>query len=296
MSDLEEGWFGDFFVLHRPRSEPGGPRVHFAHATGFNATTYRSLIRQFDARIDAFAMDARGHGRTTAPADPAKLRSWGDHARDLTAFLESLGGPTLLSGHSMGGTVAIHIAANHPELVSGLLLIEPVVIPRSHRVRTQMTQLLGLTRFMAMPKKTLQRTMEFASRDAAIENFVGKGPFSTWPRHMVEDYVDGGTLPLEDGGVRLSCDRQWEARTFATVIPNLFHYAAKLSCPVTLMVGAERASTCRPKSRARFKEVVADLRLIEIEEATHFLPMEYPGRVCAELSLMLEPASRTAGT
>ena len=50
--------------------------VHFAHATGFNAGTYRQLIEALDPSFDVYAMDARGHGFSNAPADPRSLRSW----------------------------------------------------------------------------------------------------------------------------------------------------------------------------------------------------------------------------
>lgn len=296
MSALTPQWFGDFFVLHRPGTGAAGGRVHFAHATGFNASTYRSLLSQFDPSIEVFAMDARGHGLSKARAVPQELRSWIDYADDLAAFLRTLEGPTLLAGHSMGGTVSAYVAAHYPALVAGLLLVEPVVVPQAYRFRTQLAQRLGLTRFMPMPKKAMQRTMEFSSRETAIENYVGKGPFATWPRAMIEDYIDGGTVTLDNGRVRLSCDRLWEARTFATVLPNLFTHARKISCPVTVMVGRPSASTCAPASRARLRELLPALRLVEVEGASHFLPMEYPGRVCAELNLVSEQAFRTSET
>ena len=46
-----------------------------------------------------------------------------DLARDLTAFLEEqVGRPAIVSGHSMGGMVAQHVAAERPDLVAGLIL------------------------------------------------------------------------------------------------------------------------------------------------------------------------------
>lgn len=46
-----------------------------------------------------------------------------DLAGDLSAFLEAeVGQPAIVSGHSMGGMVAQHVAADRPDLVAGLIL------------------------------------------------------------------------------------------------------------------------------------------------------------------------------
>ena len=102
--------------------------VHFAHATGFNAETYRGLLDDLHASLDVYLMDARGHGRSTAVADPKRLRSWRPYREDLEAFVETLRQPLVLAGHSMGATVSLELAAARPNLVKGLVLIDPVII------------------------------------------------------------------------------------------------------------------------------------------------------------------------
>jgi pimeloyl-ACP methyl ester carboxylesterase len=47
------------------------------------------------------------------------------HARDVAAAMESWGlGPSIIVGHSMGAFIATALAAQNPELVSGLILID----------------------------------------------------------------------------------------------------------------------------------------------------------------------------
>jgi len=90
------------------RREPSGEEtvtVHFAHATGFNAETYSALLAVVDPAIGLYLMDARGHGRSRASADPRKLRSWRPYRKDLEAFASTLPQPLVLAGHSMGGFV-----------------------------------------------------------------------------------------------------------------------------------------------------------------------------------------------
>src|SRR5690606_26179862 len=126
---IERKWFGEFSYLHRPAEGAPRARVCFAHATGFHAGTYRSLLARLHPSIEVFALDQRGHGRTRAEADPKKLRSWDPYRDDLVAFLDAMGGEFVLVGHSMGGIVSLGAEAARPAKVRAVVLVEPVMIP-----------------------------------------------------------------------------------------------------------------------------------------------------------------------
>lgn len=51
---------------------------------------------------------------------------WGDLLADFID--ETVGGPVILSGHSSGGLLALRIAAERPELVTGLVLEDPPAV------------------------------------------------------------------------------------------------------------------------------------------------------------------------
>ena len=66
-------------------------------------------------------IDQRGHGASDAPPGPYSL---GDLARDAVAVLDRLGiASAVFVGHSMGGVVSMTAAIEHPERVSGLVLL-----------------------------------------------------------------------------------------------------------------------------------------------------------------------------
>jgi pimeloyl-ACP methyl ester carboxylesterase len=95
----------------------------------------------------------------SAPATTREL------ARDLAAVLEVvLDGPAVLVAHSMGGMVAQHLAADRPELVSGLVLTASSAHP-DRRVRAVLARwdaLLSSHRFGAF------------ARDAVATSFTGE--------------------------------------------------------------------------------------------------------------------------
>ncbi len=281
--------FGDFSVVRRPATGPNPVALHFAHATGFNANTYALLFASLDSSIDVYAMDARGHGLSKAPANPRALRSWKPYVEDLRAFVAGLPRPTVLAGHSMGGTVSLELAATHSHWVSGLVLVDPVVPPPKHGLWLPAARALGLSRRAPIAQGAARRRMEFPSREAAVDNFEGKGAFRTWPRAWIEAYVEGGTLNTDEG-IRLSCDRAWESQTFAAATARPIRHVKRLQCPTTLITREQHALPFNEESRDAFLAARPTTRFLSVEGTTHFVPMEKPEVVRAELERVVDLA------
>ncbi len=68
-------------------------------------------------------VECRGHGEYEA----GRLGElgFGAFAGDLAAFAETIGGPLVVGGISMGAVLALRLAVERPDLVSGLVLARP---------------------------------------------------------------------------------------------------------------------------------------------------------------------------
>jgi pimeloyl-ACP methyl ester carboxylesterase len=112
---------GELFVREAPAPRPDAPCVLFLHGWMFPAdlhwfTAYGPLSQV--ARV--IALDHRGHGRGTRPAQPFRLV---DVADDAAALVRHLGaGPVIAVGYSMGGPIALRLWQRHPDVVAGLVL------------------------------------------------------------------------------------------------------------------------------------------------------------------------------
>jgi pimeloyl-ACP methyl ester carboxylesterase len=268
-------------------------RLHFAHANGFHAQTYAPLLACVDPGAEVLAMDLRGHGQSTAKAVPDDLVSWDTYADDLRAYLETVPGPLVLAGHSLGAIVSIKAASALGDRVRGLLLVEPVVIPRPIRFAFSAARALGLAPKSPLARAALRRKWHFESPEAALHRYEGRGAFSSWQSSFVQSYVAHGLHPRSSGGVRLACHPAWEARTFATAPLRPLAGLEALRCPVTVLV-AEQGSTCPPASVKELGRLAPGARVRRLEGASHFLPMERPEIVLGELDRLLRLAEARA--
>jgi len=100
-----------------------GPLVVLSHGIGDRRQAYRFLAPMLaQAGYRVATADLRGHGESSM--------GWAsitrtDVAGDLAALTGQLGGPAVIIGHSLSGGAATIAAATRPDLVAGIVEINP---------------------------------------------------------------------------------------------------------------------------------------------------------------------------
>jgi pimeloyl-ACP methyl ester carboxylesterase len=254
--------------------------VIFVHANGFNGHTYRALLAPLSAGLRVLAVDQRGHGSSRLAADPDHRRNWLDLRDDLLALLVALDqGPVVLAGHSMGGTVSLLAAAAAPDKVRGLVLLDPVIMPRIMAFYAHMPWTSGaLWKHLPLVQGALRRRSVFDNREAAFLAYRGRGAFKTWPESMLADYVGGGFRDRDDGTVELACAPAWEASNYSAQAHDPWRAMGRIRCPARLLK-AEKGSTAHVGDGAGVMRRHPSIRVETIEGTSHFLPMERPDLV-----------------
>lgn len=87
---------------------------------------YRFLVPILvEAGYRVATMDVRGHGETSSNWDDFSVAGVGE---DILALIREMNvGPAIVVGTSMGGGAAIWVAVEAPELVRGIIMIDPFV-------------------------------------------------------------------------------------------------------------------------------------------------------------------------
>ena len=99
----------------------GIPLVMLHGFTG-SGTNWQAAADELSLTYTVITIDLPGHGRSDAPADPARYRMEAV-AADLALLFERLAAcPVNLLGYSMGGRLALYMARHYPELIRSLVL------------------------------------------------------------------------------------------------------------------------------------------------------------------------------
>jgi pimeloyl-ACP methyl ester carboxylesterase len=172
----------DMFYLDAPG---GAPALLCLHGLSANAHSFGGVIAAGLApEFRVVAPDQRGRARTAKPDAGYAIR---DHARDAIALLDRLGlDRVVLVGHSFGGYLSIWLAANHPDRVEKLVVIDAAINTDP--------------RIGAMLKPSLDRLTHVApSADAYIAEIRAASYLQgMWDQH-VESYYRAELVENADG-------------------------------------------------------------------------------------------------
>jgi pimeloyl-ACP methyl ester carboxylesterase len=111
--------------VHVIREGAAGPPVLMIHGASANAHEFTwSIAPRLSSDMQVFMADRPGHGYSERFNGAEQL---GAQARQMAGVLDALvpGEKAVIVGHSFGGAVALRVALDRPDLVSGLVLLAP---------------------------------------------------------------------------------------------------------------------------------------------------------------------------
>jgi pimeloyl-ACP methyl ester carboxylesterase len=110
---------GSLAVFRLGRTEPA---VLAVHGITSNSHAWLALARELEGRASLAAPDLRGRGRSAGLPGPYCVAAY---VRDLLAVLDRLEiEQTVAVGHSLGAYIVARLAADHPERVRAVVLVD----------------------------------------------------------------------------------------------------------------------------------------------------------------------------
>ena len=115
---------GDLEIAYES-SGIGDPALVFVHGVAADRSYFAAQLAHFSGRRRLVALDLRGHGQSSTPAQV----TIDDFAADVIAVADAVAlESAVLCGHSMAGVVALKVALARPELVRGVAMVEGTVL------------------------------------------------------------------------------------------------------------------------------------------------------------------------
>ena len=214
---------------------------------------------ELDESLRLIVPDLRGFGGSGSVPD-----SIAGFADDVAAVLDALHleRPAVICGISMGGYVAQHVAARHPDRVAALLLVDTRLEADTPEARTNRVDLAGkvgrlgqsiladamIPRLLAHPR---------TDDDAAIAR---RAENDTLLRAMIERQ----RVPTIQAALAALGDR-----------PDMTEAMRRVTVPTLLVVGAEDQIT-PPACLEGAEAIIPNAKLLIVPAAGHLVPLEAP--------------------
>ena len=256
-----------------PEGSPRG-RVVVVHGVQSHCGWYHNLGRTLaSAGYEAHFPDRRGSGsnqrdRGHAPSARRLIDDLAERLRDLRMAAPDV--PLTLAGISWGGKLALITAADHPDLVDGLMLICPGLTPRvgvsaGERLRIAWAFLTNRRKLFPIPLS-----------DPAL--------FTAYPEG--QRFIAADPLGLREATAGLLATSAFIDRRVKRVPP-------RVKQPVLLMLAGHDRIVDNARTLAYFKTLASgDRQIIEYPEGHHTLEFEPdPGQYARDLIGWLEAKS-----
>jgi pimeloyl-ACP methyl ester carboxylesterase len=235
----------------------GDPPILLVHCWTCDHTFFAPQFNHFSGTQRVIAVDLRGHGESDKPRQPYTVAGF---AEDLVWLCRQLAvEKPVVVGHSMGGNVALELAARYPDFATAIVMVDSCIVPTA----TLVENLKGAAEALRGPeyRETSRQIMESVclptdnqERKARLKDIM-----SSAPQHVMSSAFDQHIL-LWDGG----------AAAAACKVPALYIGAATPLADVN-----------------RFRELCPQLMVGQTVGAGHFNNQEVPEQVNAMIERFL---------
>nr|WP_245757727.1 alpha/beta fold hydrolase [Amycolatopsis xylanica] len=269
---------------------PADTTAVYVHGLGGSSTNWTDLAAQLSPFAGGTAVDLPGFG--FSEPEPGFDFSLDAHAEILGKYVEEQGGkPVHLLGNSMGGAVALLLAARRPELVRTLTLISPAMPDRRPDPRRLSDPRMALAYLPLVGSRVRKQLAALGPRERAKQ--VIKLCYAE-PDAFAESRLDElAAEHSERAGFKWATPalarstfgifRTWTARGEA----SLWSVARTVTAP-TLVVWGIHDRVISAKRAVRTAEALPHARLLVLPRTGHVAQMERPVAVARAVLGMWE--------
>ncbi|MBK1788948.1 alpha/beta fold hydrolase [Prauserella cavernicola] len=274
------------------RRTPGSDdaTVVYVHGLGGSSTNWTDLSALLAPHADGVALDLPGFG-FSEPGDGFTF-SLSAHAEVVARFIErSATGPVHVVGNSMGGAIALLLAANRPELVRTLTLISPAMPDRRPDPRRLSDPRMVLAYLPVFGKRVRRQLAAMGPKQRAeqVIRLCFADP-SAFPPHRLDELAEE-----HSARARLAWANTAMARStfeifrtwFAGGQRSLWSVAPTVDMPSLVVWGTED-KVISVRRAARTAQLLPRARLLVLPKTGHIAQMERPVTVARAILGMWE--------
>lgn len=246
--------------LHYYRTGGNKPPLVLAHGITDDGLCWSPIAEAMAANYDVIMADARGHGKSEAPADGYTITNLGT---ELAGLVQALGleKPVFL-GHSMGAITSLILAGLFPDLPRAILLEDPPSFWMFSEGQAQNDEFLqGFSGWIASNKRK--------TRDDLLTEGRAQNP----------SWSDAELNPWTDSKHRFSTNIIGLINPPDMVSIDFPKLLKRIICPI-LFISADPKLGAASNENAilQIKEYIPQLQVVHIPQAGHSIRRDQPDR------------------
>ncbi|MFC3121639.1 alpha/beta fold hydrolase [Agaribacter flavus] len=255
--------------------------LHFAHANGFPAGSYRKLFKHLDSSYQVFALEKFAHD----PRYPLN-NDWHNQAEELVDYIRMhTQQPVIAVGHSFGATISYIAACKYPQYFRSLIMLDPPLMTGLARYLFKWVKRTKLIDKVTPAGTTKYRNSQWHRSTDLHAYFASKALFRNIDHECIKDYIKAA-IHTRDDRYELSFDKNIEAEVFRTIPSNITEFKGQLRIPAALLTG-QFTNVCVPTLRRPFLKQNPNVQHLEISKGGHMFPLEQPIHVAQLINQLL---------
>lgn len=251
------------------RVEGTGTPIVIVHGLYGSSDNWLTVAKKLSAHYRVYAIDQRNHGRSPQ----SEQHSYEDLKNDLADFFDQQKiKKAILIGHSMGGKTAMCFAADYPERIEKLVVVD--IAPKDYFLLNDESQyylhsnilraMLEIDLHLMETRKQIEDFLTERIDSLQIVQFLLKNVHRRKENHQFEWRLNVGVLYDSLDEIIRGIDARW----FDDRLP-IYNY------PVLFIKGAD-SNYILPEDYPSIRRIYPEAQIVEIPHAGHWLHAEQP--------------------
>lgn len=231
-----------------------GPDIVLISGFAAQHLNWLAMLDKLSKHFRVTCFDNRGVGQSDQPQGPYSIAQMAD---DTLALMDVLGiTQALICGHSMGGLIAQHLAAHHPQRVSHACIVNSLC-------RLWPVNLAAMQAMVKIYDSGLDPELQIRN----VLPWLYSNDFLSTPERI--DFVLDKMLNDPHPQTSFGYHGQWGALEGV----DTRQYLAQVQCPVTVVAGSDDILTPLAMSM-EVANHIDGASYVELEEVGHMIPIE----------------------
>ncbi|MDD1420240.1 alpha/beta fold hydrolase [Dolichospermum sp. ST_sed1] len=269
------GWQTRYTYIRPPHNYAKTTPLILLHGFGASIGHWRHNLEVLGKSHTVYALDMIGFGASEKAATNYNVELWVEQVYDF--WKTFIGQPVVLVGNSIGSLISLVAAANHPDMVQGIVMMSlPDPTLEQEMISTALQPLVSGIKSIFTSRLILKPLFYFIRRPSVLRPWASLAYAN--PEAITDELIDILAGPPQDRGSARAFRALFKATTGVNFSPSVKKILPNLTIPMLLIWG-KKDRFVPPQLANQFVGYNEKLQLLYLEDVGHCPQDESPEQV-----------------